>query len=326
MSRVYEALKKAESQRASAELRIAEQVSNVAAPVTQPTNGTPASNGTPTPNGAPISNGAAISKGTLPHADAYGNDDTQPSREHEFPVPESAATPSGSRRGPLLVVGQRQYAAAAEHFHVFSRRLQDWATRNDKRIFTVTSALSNEGKSFISLNLAASLARLGNRVILVDADLRASSLHHSFNLGNTNGVVDYLDGTADLTQCLHATSIPGLWLVPAGGAIREPAEALGGPRMQEFMNDTRSMTGAPYVIVDTPAASAVPEPQILARLSDALIIVVAANRTPRELVKQTIENASEATIFGIAFNRFEPPRSTIVHYPDKYMMQENAKL
>jgi hypothetical protein len=52
-----------------------------------------------------------------------------------------------------------------------------------------------------------------------------------------------------------------------------------------------------------------------------LVIVVAANRTPRELVKQTVENAAGATIFGIALNRFEAPLSTVVHYPDKYMTQ-----
>jgi len=125
-----------------------------------------------------------------------------------------------------------------------------------------------------------------------------------------------------LSGCLHATPIPGLMLVPAGGAIRAPAEALGGQRMRDFVSEARAMVPAPYVIIDTPAASAVPEPQILARLSDALVIVVAANRTPRELVKQTIENAAGATIFGIAFNRFEPPRSTVVHYPDKYTLQK----
>jgi capsular exopolysaccharide synthesis family protein len=317
MSRVYDALKKAESKRAGAELRIAEPLPAAVAPASPPANGTSVANG-----GG--SNGALAAYGAASRADAFKTDEVQPTREQAFPQEEEpAAVPSG--RGPLLVVGKREYSAAAEHFHVFSRRLQDWANDNDKRIFTITSALSDEGKSFISINLAASLARLGNRVILVDADLRASSLHYSFNLDDAKGLVDYLDGSADLNGCLHPTSIPGLWLIPAGGAVREPAEALGGQRMREFVSEMRGMPGAPYVIIDTPAASAVPEPQILARLSDALVIVVAANRTPRELVKQTIENAAEATIFGIAFNRFEPPRSTVVHYPDKYMLQANSK-
>ena len=302
MSRVYEALKKAESQRARADLRIADSASIAEAPALPPANG------------ATLSNGKSL------RAEAHRTDDAPRGGDREFSVLAPAVVPSRDHRGPLLVVGQPEHEVAAEHFHVFGQRLQDWAISHDKRVFTITSALSNEGKSFVSLNLAASLARLGNRVILVDADLRASSLHRSFNLVAMKGLIDYLNGAADLSGCLHETPISGLWLVPAGGAIRAPAEAVGSQRMRDFLSEMRAMVPAPFVIIDTPAASAVPEPQILARLSDALVIVVAANGTPRELVKQTIENAAGATIFGIALNRFEPPHSTIVHYPDKYTL------
>ena len=300
MSRVYEALKKAEGQRARADLRIADAASIAEAPALPPANG------------ATASNGKSL------RADALRTDDAHRVGEQEFSLLEPAVAPSGDHRGPMLVVAQPEHEAVAEHFHVFGQRLQDWAIKHDKRVFTITSALSNEGKSFVSLNLAASLARLGNHVILVDADLRASSLHRSFNLVAMKGLIDYLNGTADLSGCLQETPIPGLWLVPAGGAIRAPAEAVGSQRMRDFLSEVRAMVPAPFVIIDTPAASAVPEPQILARLSDALVIVVAANGTPRELVKQTIESAAETTIFGIALNRFEPPRSTIARYPDKY--------
>lgn len=296
MSRVYDALKKAERQRVSAGLRIAEPASIAEEPRQLPANEVPVSNGAP----------------------LRVNTRAQPGRAQEFPLLEPAAVPPRANRGPMLIVGQSQHAAAAEHFHAFGRRLQDWATAHDKRVFTITSALAGEGKSFVSLNLAASLARLGNRVILVDADLRASSLHYSFNLVAMKGIIDYLNDTVDLSGCLHATPIPGLWLVPAGGAVRAPTEALGGQRMIDFISEARAAVPTPYVIFDTPAASAVPETQILVRLSDALVIVVAANRTPRELVKQTIENSARATIFGIALNRFEPSHSTVVHYPDKY--------
>ncbi|MHB8383994.1 MAG: CpsD/CapB family tyrosine-protein kinase [Candidatus Binataceae bacterium] len=305
MSRVYEALKKAESQRAGAELRIAEPAS-----IGEASADSPPTNGISAPNGA-----------TAP-VDLFKPDESYFGREPESSPLEHAVAPAADHRGPLLIVGKREYAAAAEHFHVFARTLQDWATRNEKRVFTITSALSGEGKSFISLNLAASLARLGNRVILVDADLRASSLDRAFNLVTMKGLIDYLNGAADLNECLHATPIPGLLLVPAGGAIRAPAEALGGQRMRDFVNEARAMAPAPYMIIDTPAASAVPDPQILSRLSDALVVVVAANRTPREMIKQTIENAAGATILGIALNRFEPPRSTVVHYPGKYALQK----
>lgn len=301
MSRVYEALKKAESQRARADLHIAEPTPIAEAPAIPPANGTNVSSTKPL------------------RADTLRTYDGQRSRKQGFPLVEPAVALSTDQRGPILVVGRPDYEAVAEHFYVLGRRLQDWASTNDKRVFTISSALSSEGKSFVSLNLAASLAGLGNRVILVDADLRASSLLHPFNLVARKGLVDYLNHDANLSDCLHETPTPGLWLVPAGGSIRSAAEAVGSQRMRDFLSELRAMVPAPYVIIDTPAASAVPEPQILARLSDAIVIVVAANGTPRELVKRTIESAAGTAIFGIVLNRFEPPRSTIVHYPDKYM-------
>ena len=92
--------------------------------------------------------------------------------------------------------------------------------------------------------------------------------------------------------------------------------------MREFIRDLRSMTPPRFVIIDAPAASAVPESQILSRLIDAVILVVAANRTPRALVKQTIDKALGATISGIALNRFELPRSAAkVYYPEKYSLR-----
>ncbi len=80
-----------------------------------------------------------------------------------------------------------------------------------------------------------------------------------------------------------------------------------------------------YLIVDAPAASSVPEPQILGGLMDALVVVVAANHTPRELVRQTIEKVEGTKVFGIVLNRFEPPHSSLVRYPYKYRTPPNGR-
>ena len=235
----------------------------------------------------------------------------------------ASATPTSAAyvRGPALLVGhaEPQYRKAIEQFQLFAVGLQSWANEHEKRVLMLTSALSGEGKSFIALNLAASLARIGGHVVLVDADLRSPTLHRAFNLAPLSGLINYLADGADLQACLHTTQIPGLLLVPAGGTSYTPTEALAQPRMRDFIRDLRSMAPPHYVIIDAPAASAVPESQILNRLIDAIVVVVAANRTPRALVKQTIEKAAGATIYGIALNRFELPRSAAeVYYPEKY--------
>jgi capsular exopolysaccharide synthesis family protein len=224
-------------------------------------------------------------------------------------------------RAPVLVVGRSefQYRKVIEQLHLLAVDLQSWSEEHDKRVFMLSSALSGEGKSFVALNLAVSLARIGNRVVLVDADLRAPTLHRALSLTPTCGLVRYLAGEADFKACLHSTQIPGLSLVPAGGTSYTPTETFARPRMREFVRELRGMVPQHYVILDAPAAAAVPESQILNRIIDAIVVVVAANRTPRALVKPTIEKAAGTAIYGIVLNRFETFHSAATgYYPEKY--------
>ena len=241
---------------------------------------------------------------------------TQALRQDSLIPVGSRATRSGP--GPLLVIGHPDYATIAEQFHRLSLSLNSRATDNAKCVITIISALSGDGKSFVALNLAASLAGNGDRVILVDADLRQPILHRSFDTTPEKGLIHYLGRQVDFSQCLQPTPIPGLLLVPAGGVSSAPAQLLGSSRMHDFIREGRSMNPSPYIIIDSPAFSLVPEPEILSRLGDASLVVVAANHTPRELVRQTVETVGKKTIFGFVLNRFEPPYSAIARYPDRY--------
>lgn len=299
MSRVYDALKRAEQQRGEGQARIGTVPTTAEAIKPAETNGRIAQ---PAPQPA---------------------DSIQPELVTKTRLSEKSGDLIVTNSGSLLVVGHEQYSAAAEQFHLLSISLQNWSAEHGQRIFAITSALSGEGKSFVSLNAAASLATLGNRVALIDADLRVPAMHRAFGLGSAKGLGDYLTESAEFSECLHSTQIDNLLLVPAGRASNAPVEMLAGPRMREFVAEVRAMVPAHYVIIDTPAATLVPEPQILGRLADAFVLVVAANRTPRELIKQTIDNAVGTTICGIVLNRFEPPYSTVSHYPERYAQPRN---
>jgi len=323
MSRVYEALKKAEGDRAAEQARKnggsapAEGLRRV--PFERPAIPAeiPQIQLDRSPNGADhSSNGFQLPQ--PPEADNSPREITLPTAQ-----PERIASAKRGQ-GPLLVMSQARYGKAAEQFHLFAAGLQRWAVEEQKRVFMITSSVSGEGKSFFALNLAASLAQIGERVMLVDADLRASTLHYAFDMAPLHGLIDYLKGEVELRSCLQVTSIPGLVLVAAGGTSYTPAETLAGPRMREFLRDARALAPPHYVIVDAPAASAVPEPEILSGLMDALVVVVAANRTPRELVHQTIEKVKGTPIFSLALNRFEAPRSAVVNYPAKYAIRSKS--
>jgi capsular exopolysaccharide synthesis family protein len=340
MSRVYEPLRKVERQRAAEEQRkteiaaLAKAVRQFPASRLQPqletaTAGRSRSQPTPAASESaerrvePVplersqleSEQAALGSGERREASGRS---VEASGGSEVSLRARALFASHRSRGPLLVVGHEQHQAAAEQFHLLSLSVQSWATKNEKCLFMTTSALSGEGKSFVALNLAASLAMSDNRVILVDADLRQPVLHHSFNVVPMHGLIGYLKSDVEFAACLQETPIPRLLLVPAGGTSYAPAEVLASRRMRDFVREARSMMPLHYVIIDSPAAALVPEPQILARLADALVIVVAANRTPRALVRRIIEAATSQTIFGIVMNRFDPPRSSVVNYPAGY--------
>jgi capsular exopolysaccharide synthesis family protein len=341
MSRVYEPLRKVERQRAAEEQRktemaaLAKAVRQFPASRLQPQLET-ATAGRSRPQPTPAASESAERRveplpleRSQPESEqaALGSEECRQASERsvdasggsEVSLRARALFVSHRSRGPLLVVGhEQQHQAAAEQFHLLSLSVQSWATENEKRLFMTTSALSGEGKSFVALNLAASLAMSDNRVILVDADLRQPVLHHSFNVVPMHGLIGYLKGDVEFGACLQETPIPGLLLVPAGGTSYAPAEVLASRRMRDFVREARSIMPLHYVIIDSPAASLVPEPQILARLADALVIVVAANRTPRALVRRIIEAATSQTIFGIVMNRFDPPHSSVVNYPAGY--------
>jgi capsular exopolysaccharide synthesis family protein len=325
MSRVYEALRRAEDEHAGSEQGTIESASASEASrllfasrvLTKPDS---------TPTGAVQTKPPFV---VLERNDRRSKSTPSPTITGESTYSEKLPSSCGTygkceSLGPLLVIGHREYPTVAEQFHRLSLNLRNWAMENDKRVFTVISALSQDGKSFVAANLAASLAIGGSPVILVDADLRQPVLHHSFNKQPGHGLIGYLRGQTDFTSCLQQTSLSGLLLVPAGGTSATPAELLAGTRMRDFIREARSMNPAHYIVIDSPACTMVPEPEILNRLGDASVVVVSANRTPRELVKQTIETIGGTTVCGLVLNRYEPPYSAVAHYPDRYTLRRGA--
>ena len=126
-----------------------------------------------------------------------------------------------------------------------------------------------------------------------------------------HGLLDYLEGRADFAACLtRVPALPTLTLVAAGGVTTAAAELMAGRRMSEFVAQARALEPPHYVLIDAPAALATPETEILASVVDAALLVVAANHTPRQMVKEAFQLLKNTTTCGVVLNRFEPPYST----------------
>jgi len=143
--------------------------------------------------------------------------------------------------GPRLIINQESYARAPEQFQLLRANVESWALEGNQRVILITSALPGEGKSFVAVNLAVSLSNASSNVLLVDADLRAPSLHFPFNLVPLNGLLPYLEGKAEFGESITATPERRLGLIAAGGVKLSGLEALAGSRMRALIGCARQL-------------------------------------------------------------------------------------
>ncbi|MCD9622751.1 polysaccharide biosynthesis tyrosine autokinase [Rhabdothermincola salaria] len=173
----------------------------------------------------------------------------------------------------------------------------------------VTSPGQGDGKTTTATNLAVTAARAGQRVVLMDCDLRRPRLHECFSLANDTGVTTVLTGQSSLTEAVRRLpDLPGLVILPTGPVPPDPAELLGSGRMSELID--RLAESADLVIIDTPPVLAVSDPLIMAARSDALLMVASASRTDRRQLARALAQLRQvdAPLIGTVLNRFEPGR------------------
>jgi tyrosine-protein kinase Etk/Wzc len=147
-----------------------------------------------------------------------------------------------------------------------------------------TSSMSGEGKSFISLNLGASLAMTDKKTVILELDMRKPKLHSALNMPNQLGLSNYLVGTTELKGLIRP--VPGqenYFIITCGPIPPNPAELLLNGRLDELFNELRAAFD--YIIIDAPPVGIVTDAQILEQQADATIFVVRHNFTPKERLK-----------------------------------------
>src|SRR5215469_6747260 len=201
------------------------------------------------------------------------------------------------------------FAICAEQFRTLRARLYRLKEKSSVRTLLVTSTLPGEGKTFVSLNLALAIARQHERrVLLIDADMRASRLHVRMGAPSSPGLSDYLSGHADEFSIIQADPKVELFLVPSGKSALDPSELLANGLLKGFLNQMSPVFD--WIIVDAPPVLAVADAGIIAGSCDGVIAVVRAGKTPHDLVRTTLQefprnlvgvvlnDASEGTSYG----------------------------
>jgi capsular exopolysaccharide synthesis family protein len=191
------------------------------------------------------------------------------------------------------------------------------------RVFIVTSPSPQEGKSTVVSNLAIALAETGQRVLLIDADLRLPRLHTLFDVPNTFGLTDVLYERKPIQEypdesLVRLTAVPELYILPAGPARTTVSRLLHSARMKELIQRFRDTYDT--VLIDTPPVLSVPDARIVARRSDAVILVVRAHQTQQDAAIAAARCFLDdgATILGTILNGWNPNVSTYGPYYGPY--------
>jgi capsular exopolysaccharide synthesis family protein len=190
---------------------------------------------------------------------------------------------------------------AAEQYRIIRAKLVRLKTERPLATVAVTSAVVGEGKSTTSSNLASVLAQsIGQRVVLVDCDLRRPALYRAFGQPLGPGLTEILRDGRSIDDVLRPVDAGRLWLITSGRPPPNPTELLGSEAMDRLLEGLRSRFD--FVILDVPPILPLADPFVLGCKADGIILVVRAGQTPREVVAMSMDNLPRDRVIGAILN------------------------
>ena len=192
----------------------------------------------------------------------------------------------------------------AERFRTLRSRLYQIASTQPLKRVLVTSSIPAEGKTFVAANLAQSIVRQPDRrVLLIDADLRASRLHQTLGAPSGPGLTDYLRGEVDEFAIIQNGLEGNLCFIPGGQSVSNPSELLLRDRMKHLLDLVTPIFD--WVIMDSPPALPVHDASMLADLCDGVLFVVRAGSTDSEIAQRVAAEFRDKNLLGVVLNRVE---------------------
>jgi capsular exopolysaccharide synthesis family protein len=213
----------------------------------------------------------------------------------EFSTLQTAVTPSSR-----LVFMTEPDSLAAEKFRFLGVRLRQLQQNRTLKKVLVTSTIPNEGKSFVSSNLAGVLSRRGKKVLLLEGDLRRPVLAEQFGLQRLGGLSEWLQsGQPSISNIYHLDG-PGFYFLPAGNPPSNPLELMQSGQLSRLMTQLSAMFD--WIIVDSPPILPLADTTIWMRLADGTLLVVREGTTEKAMLQRGVENLKNSSLLGIVLN------------------------
>ncbi len=291
MSRIHEALKRAEQERASRE--------QSAAPVEQPQPEIVLQ-----PVSEPVKeSGPAREAEPFVPSFSIRNYDAEPESFEAIlgRCPQPEWKPDGKT---VLFTREENHQYKTEVFRTLRSRLYRLRDQMSLRRLLITSTLPAEGKSFIAANLAQAIAQQhGRRALVIDADLRVPRLHTLLGAPQSPGLSNYLRGEVDEISAIQRGPRDGFYFLPCGDVVPNPVELIGSGKMKDLLDRLSAMFD--WIILDSPPMAPVSDASLLADVCDGALLVVKAAATPFDLAQKACAEFKNTPLVGVVLNRID---------------------
>jgi len=205
-----------------------------------------------------------------------------------------------------LVALLKPQSFETEQFKILRTNLLFPASGRSPRSIMVTSTIPGEGKSFVSSNLAISIAQsIQEYVLLIDCDIRRPCVHTRFGFGNVPGLSDHLARGTPLNSLILKTAVDKLSILPGGRPPHNPSELLSSQHMSKLLQEVKNRYSDRYIVIDSPPPKLSAESSAISRQVDGVLIVVEHGRTPRNMVSDLTEMMGKEKILGVILNKLD---------------------
>ncbi len=213
---------------------------------------------------------------------------------------------------PLIAVTDKN-CPTAEAFRLLCVRLKMIRNERQLRSLLITSTIPQEGKSFSAANLVCTIAAVtGQKVLLMEGDLRRPVQSDLFHLRNLPGLREWLEGKRELRDTVYYLDGPNFWLMPAGACHSNPLDLLQSERLTSTMDLMSKWFD--WIIIDSPPVLPLADTSVLSRLSDGTLLVTRRGTTEKRLLQRGLHAIEKEKMLGVIINSSLQEHSSYYYY------------
>jgi capsular exopolysaccharide synthesis family protein len=217
-----------------------------------------------------------------------------------------------------IAISEGKKTVVAEQFRALRTNLSFMGLNENQKTLLVTSSISGEGKSFISMNLAMSLTLNGKKVALMEMDLRKPKLSKYFGVSRDPGITNYLIGKATIDEIIKTTEYPNLYVVSSGPIPPNPTELISSEKFKEMIGILKEKFD--YLIIDSTPIGLVTDSQLLGPYADTTMYIVRHNLTPKVYLRliNDLYQQKKFNNMSIVFNGLKRRGFSFLNYGYSY--------